>query len=114
MDKQSKKEMSAAYVGRKKIGGVYVIRNLVTGKILLGSAPDVEGTKNRFSFSQATQSCVQPKLDDDWKLYGAKTFVLEILETLEKKETQTDREFADDIKTLKELWVEKLDPKMMY
>ena len=114
MDKQSKKDMTAAYTGRKKIGGVYVIRNTVTGMLLPGSAPDVEGIKNRFSFSQATESCVQPKLDDDWKLYGAKAFVLEILETIEKKETQTDREFADDIKTLKELWLEKLDAKMMY
>ena len=114
MDKQSKKEMAAAYKEKKKIGGIYAVRNSVTGRALLGSAPDMEGFRNRFSFSQATDACVQPKLDDDWKAYGAAAFVLEVLETLEKEEEQTDREFADDLKTLKELWLEKLDPESLY
>lgn len=114
MDKQSKKEMSAAYKEKKKIGGIYAVRNTATGRALLGAAPDMDGFRNRFAFSQATGGCVQPKLDDDWKKYGASAFVLEVLETLEKKETQTDREFTDDLKTLKELWLEKTDPASLY
>jgi len=39
---------------------------------------------------------------------------LEVLETLGKKETQADREFADDIAVLKDLWLEKTDPASLY
>ena len=106
--------MAAAYKEKKKTGGIYAVRNSVTGRALVGDTPDIEGFKNRFAFSLATDSCVQPKLDDDWKLYGGAAFVLEILETRDKKETQTDREFTDDLKTLKELWLEKQDPASMY
>ena len=114
MDKQSKKDMSAAYKEKKKIGGIYAVRNSVTGKALLGAAPDMAGFRNRFSFSQATDSCVHPKLEADWKKFGGTAFVLEVLETLEKKNDQTDREFADDIAVLKDLWLEKIDPALLY
>ena len=106
--------MAAAYKEKKKTGGIYAVRNSVTGRALLGAAPDLEGFRNRFAFSLATDSCVQPKLDNDWKTYGGGAFVLEILETLEKKETQTDREFNDDLKILRELWLEKQDPASLY
>ncbi|MEI8199589.1 MAG: GIY-YIG nuclease family protein [Eubacteriales bacterium] len=114
MDKQSKKDMGAAYKEKKKTGGIYAIRNSVTGKALIGAAPDMEGFRNRFSFSQATGSCVQPRLEADWKKFGGQAFVLEIKETIEKKKDQTDREFADDLATLKDLWLEKSDPLSFY
>jgi len=114
MDRQSKKDMTAAYKEKKKTGGIYAVRNRVTGRVLLGAAPDIEGFRNRFAFSQATDSCVQPKLCDDWNTYGASSFVLEVLETLDKKIDQTDREFTDDMAVLKELWLEKTDPASLY
>jgi len=114
MDKQSKKDMSTAYKEKKKTGGIYAIRNSVTGKALLGATQDMVGFRNRFSFSQATDSCVHPKLEADWKKFGGQSFVLETMEVLEKKNDQTDREFADDIAVLKDLWLEKMDPASLY
>jgi hypothetical protein len=44
---------------------------------------------------------------EEWKLFEATTFVIEILEKIKKKETQTEREFTDDVHTLLELHTEK-------
>lgn len=109
-----KKNASASFAARKKTGGICAVRSTVTGKSLVTAVPDIRGFQNRFSFSQATGSCVQPKLEKDWNEYGAGSFVLEVLETLEKKPDQTDREFAEDIAALKDLWLEKLDPSTLY
>jgi hypothetical protein len=109
MDQPGKKELIAKYKERKIIGGVYAIRNGVTGRRLLMSAPDLQGSKNRFEFSQKTGGCIHPRLKDDWECYGGKAFSLEILEELEKMETQTPDEFKEDIRVLAELWLEKFE-----
>ena len=114
MDKQNKKEMLAAYKERKVIGGICAIKNIANGKMLLLSVLDLQGYKNRFGFSQATGGCINVRLQKDWEKFGADSFVLETLEELVKKETQTLKEFSDDIKTLKEIWLEKPDPDMLY
>ena len=114
MDKQDKKELTAAYRERKITGGVYAIVNSGTGKMLILSARDLQGSKNRFGFSQKTNSCINLKLRDDWQKYGGNTFRFEALEELTKKESQTVEEFEQDIRTLHELWMEKLGDKDLY
>lgn len=44
-----------------------------------------------------------------WKSHGAAAFSFEVLETLEKKEAQSDQEFSEDIDILYQLWAEKLN-----
>ncbi|MGV8906972.1 MAG: GIY-YIG nuclease family protein [Acetobacterium sp.] len=105
---QTKKESLAAYKERKIVGGIYIIRNSDAGKILLGSATDLPGRKNRFDFSKKTNSCVDLKLQKDWIILGKEKFVFEVLEELEKGETQSMSEFKEDIDVLKLLWMEKL------
>ena len=109
-----KKALKAQYKERKVIGGVFVIRNTITGKLLLDAATDLQGSKNRFAFARQTGNCVDMKLQSDWKQQGANAFAFEILEELEKSETQTDAEFSADIKLLKEIWTEKLADKDLY
>ena len=41
---------------------------------------------------------------EDWERYGIGAFSFAVLEELEKKETQSEAEFARDIETLLELW----------
>jgi hypothetical protein len=50
----------------------------------------------------------------DWEKYGTEAFIFEILEELEKKETQSDKEFKDDLDTLKEIWLERLQRDLLY
>ena len=114
MEKLTKKEKLVEYKERKITGGVYVIENTASGKSLLLSSPNLQGCKNRFIFSQKTNSCVDMKLQKDWEIFGASAFQLKVLEELEKKDTQTSKEFSDDIKMLHELYLEKLNPDKMY
>lgn len=105
---QDKKEKIAQYKARKICGGVFCITNTQTGKRLLLAERDLKGSRNRFAFSQMTGSCVHMVLQSDWKQYGPQAFTFEILEEIEKKDDQTDREFGQDLETLLQLWREKL------
>jgi hypothetical protein len=108
MENKSRKEMTAAYKERKTLGGVYAIKNLKNGKIHLEVTANLQSSQNRFEFSRNTGSCVTPLLQKDWKDYGAENFAFEILEKIEMKDTQTPKEFQEDLKILYDLWTEKI------
>jgi len=114
MKSEDKKKLIAAYKERDVIGGVYVIKNNATGKLLLESTLELAGSKNRFEFSQKTGSAVSFKLQKDWNTYGKDAFTFEVLEELKKGESQTAEEFGADIKLLKEIWQEKLSAEDLY
>lgn len=114
MDKQNRKDILAAYKQRKVIGGVCAVKNKANGKMLVAAVVDIQGYRNRLEFSKSVGGCTDPRYQKDWEKYGAQAFILEVLEELEKKETQSDKEFKEDIETLKEIWLEKLDPTMLY
>lgn len=109
MKNEDKKALTLAYKERKVIGGVYRIVNSKNNNVFLSSTADLQGAQNRFDFSQKTGSCVHFKLQKDWTEFGAAAFQFEVLEELEKKEDQTSKEFQEDIKTLEEMWNEKLN-----
>ena len=113
-ENMAKKELREQYKNRLMLGGVYAIKNLTQNKILVEATTDLEGSKNRFEFSKKTGSCVSMKLQKDWRTDGADKFVFEVLETLEKGETQTPEEFKADTLTLKQIWLEKMEGQEFY
>lgn len=114
MEKNDKKQLRQMYRERRITGGVYAIYNTQNGKRLLQSTADIEGSKNRFVFAQSTGTCISLKLQRDWEKSGPAAFSFEVLEELEKKPEQTEREFAEEVKLLEELWREKLEPSLLY
>jgi hypothetical protein len=110
----SKKELAAQYKEREVIGGVYITKNTVSGKMLLEATADLRGAGNRFEFAQKTGSCVNAKLQRDWTELGADKFIFEVLEELKKEPAQTPEEFNEDIAVLKEIWLEKLMGEQLY
>jgi hypothetical protein len=70
--------------------------------------------RNRFEFSRTTGSAVSLRLQQDWNAHGPESFTFEVLEELKKGETQTPQEYASDLKTLKEMWLEKGHPAELY
>ena len=114
MNPQNKKDLIAAYKRRTQTGGVYTVTNTTTGKSLVLASADIDGIRKRYEFSAMTGGCFHPKLQKDAQACGNDTFAFSVLETLDRKETQTDREFADDLDVLLTLWLEKYDPANLY
>lgn len=114
MKPQNKKDLLAAYKQRKQIGGVYAVTNTNTGKSLVLASAEIGGIQKRYEFAQMTGGCFHPKLQRDAETYGNGAFTFAVLETLEKKDTQTDKEFADDLDMLLQLRLEQYGKEQLY
>lgn len=114
MRAEERKQARSAYKDRPVLGGVYAITNTATGRRLVETTQSLTASRNRFEFSRTTGLAVTLKLQQDWDTYGAESFVFEVLEELKKGETQTQREFANDLKLLRELWLQKGHPGGFY
>ena len=107
MDKQKRKELQNAYKNRTTVGGVYCIKCNANQRTWIRSTADMEGSKNRVMFSLKMKGAPEPAMLHECNEYGWDSFSFIVLEELKKKETQTEKEFEDDIATLLEIWLEK-------
>jgi hypothetical protein len=105
-----KKELVSQYKSRVQTGGVYAIKNTRLNTWLVEAAPDIKSVQNRFSFFGSTSM----KAERDYKAQNGKDFVFEILEELTKGETQSEKEFADDLTALKAMRLEKIKGQELY
>ena len=110
MDAEKKKQLKNDYKSKLAVGAVYAIECSGNQRRCIKSTADIGGIRNRFNFALATKSCPEPALQSEWVEYGSEAFSLIILEELKMKEGQTAKEFAEDIKLLHELWLDKLTP----
>lgn len=108
MDTTKRKQLLDRYKAQATLGGVLCIRCRGNGRVWLKSTPNLSGQKNRFDFAVNTNSAPEPGMRADWALYGAGAFTFHALETLERKETQTDAEYQDDLDFLLQIWQEKI------
>ncbi len=109
MDKAKRKELQNAYKNRTVIGGIYYIKCSGNQRIWLRSTVNMEGTKNRVLSSQKLKGAPEPAMLRECNEYGWESFSFVVLEELKKEDNQTDKEFADDIATLLEMWTEKYE-----
>jgi group I intron endonuclease len=89
--------------------GVYQFKNLVNGKILIGSSKNLPARKNRFDMELSYGRVKEVDLQEDIKQFGKENFLFEILDYLEPKEDPAYN-YTEDLKTLEEMWIEKLQP----
>lgn len=83
---KSKRELNREYVERVKPAGVYQVKNLVNGKVLLGSSLNLEGPLNRHKFMLKIGSHTNKALQKDWDELGPDQFGFEILEEVQRKD----------------------------
>ena len=115
LDKQKKKELSTAYKQSFRPMGVYQIRNVENGKILVDGSMDLDGARNRLDFMKQTNMNTVFELQKDWVAYGAQSFVFEELDRIEPREEFVGdaaelKKYKEEVDALLELWLEKLQP----
>ena len=89
--------------------GIYIVKNLVNGKILIGSSKNLPGRINRFKFGLKYGTERIPELVEDYKKYGEENFSFEVLDELKPKDDPL-YDYTEDLEELEKLWVEKLQP----
>ena len=109
MDSEKKAKLKAQYKEMVFEAGIFQIRNLVSGKVFIGSSKDIKAICNRYMAQLNLDSCRVKDLQSDWKALGAENFAFETLDVLEpaKGEREVD---TDELAELEKLWLEKLQP----
>ena len=106
---KSRKELNREYKERVKPAGVYQVKNIATGKILLGSSLNLGGPLNRHKFMLKIGSHTNKALQKDWDELGPDQFVFEILEEVKRKDDPSFN-LKDELTLLEMIWLEKLQP----
>ena len=105
----NKKELKREYKENQRPMGVYQIRNMVNGKVLIGSSPDLPGIFNRHKIALSAGLHDNKQLQADWHEYSAEQFAFETLDELSATEGPAHN-YRDDLTFLEDLWLEKLEP----
>ena len=106
---KSRRELNREYTERVKPAGVYQVKNLTNGKVLLGSSLNLEGPLNRHKFMLKIGSHLNKDLQKDWDELGAEKFAFEILEQVQVKD-DPNFNLKDELTLLEMIWLEKLQP----
>ena len=106
---KSRKELQREYKERVKPTGVYQVRNIANGRVLLGSSLNLEGLLNRHRFTLRNGSHTNKALQKDWDEFGSDGFVFEVLEEVKVKD-HPNFNLKDELTLLEQTWLEKLQP----
>jgi group I intron endonuclease len=102
-------EIKREYKETPKQAGIYQIKNLINGKVFLGSSTNLHGPLNRDRFMLTTGVHRNEQLQKDWNKLGPSAFSFDILEVVKQKD---DPNFSleDELTLLEQIWIEKLQP----
>jgi hypothetical protein len=106
---KSRKEINQEYAERVKPAGVFQVKNMANGKVLLGSSLNLEGPLNRHRFMLKIGSHTNKALQNDWVEFSPEQFVFEILEEVQCKD-DPNFNLKDELALLEMIWLEKLQP----
>src|SRR5262249_46106911 len=105
----NKRELKRAYKQNQRPMGVYQIRNLANGKVLIRVALDLPGIINSQKFQLSMGAHTNKALQADWQQYGAEKFEFEILDELAPG-PDPGRDYRKELAAMQDLWLEKLQP----
>ncbi|MBI5943769.1 MAG: GIY-YIG nuclease family protein [Chloroflexi bacterium] len=106
---KTRKEIHQEYKERVIPSGVFQVKNTASGKVLLGSSLNLEGSLNRHRFMLKIGSHTNKMLQKDWDELGSEHFEFEILEEVKLREAPGFN-LSDELTLLEMIWLEKLQP----
>lgn len=89
--------------------GVFLIRNNVNDKVLLGVSLNLDGVINRHEFQLKNGAHANKALQADWNALGSSNFAFEIVDELTPSQDPA-RDYRQELALLEKLWLEKLQP----
>lgn len=104
-----KKALTREYKETRRPMGIYCIKNTVNGKLLVAKSIDLPSILNRQRGQLRLGSHPNPTLQKELSEYGADAFEVEVLDTL-KVPNQADYDPSADLRTLEQMWLDKLSP----
>jgi len=109
MKPDRKKELKQQYKEMKIDAGVYQIRNIQNGKVLVASTRNLRTLNGKRMQLKEGGTFFTKNLQAELKIFGLEAFVIEVLEVLEKPEDGYFDE-KEALKKLEKQWLEKLQP----
>jgi hypothetical protein len=106
---QDKKQLKKNYQQSPRPMGVFLIRNSVNDKVLLGTSPDLPGIINRHKFQLDAGVHPNKALQADWKELGSENFAFEIVDELTPREGEAV-DYRAELEALEDLWLERIQP----
>jgi DNA-directed RNA polymerase subunit RPC12/RpoP len=82
----NKRMLKQQYLETKIRAGVYAIRNLVTGRVLVAGSTNVHAVLNRHRFELRQGTHRNPLLKQDWSLHGESSFNFDVLDMVKPRE----------------------------
>lgn len=104
-----RKEIKRNYKQTLKPMGVYRIKNLVNGKIFVGSSKNIDAKINSHKFTLEIGTHINKKLQQDYNAFGKENFLFETLELIKPKDDPV-YDYTNDLKSLEKKWINKLNP----
>jgi len=109
MDRNRRKALIQAYKLAFPPMGIYAIRNLASGRVLVDSSPNVTGALNRHRTQLRLGLHRIKALQEDWHLHGEAGFAFDMLQAVEER-TDPAFDYAAERERLLQPWRERVPP----
>ena len=105
----TRSELKRQYLESPVSAGVFAVKNLRNGKVLLGSSANLHGPLNKHRFMLSSGSHTNAELQRDFKAAGGEGFSFEILARVALvSDSPYEQEAA--LQELEQSWLTKLEP----
>jgi hypothetical protein len=115
-DRSRRRELKANYKESHPEAGVYALRNMRNGKVLIGSALNLASMRNKLEFARSTNSpgALDLRLCTEIETYGVHAFELVVLESFQPAPEMSDAEILNELKALEQLHRDNIEPQQLY
>lgn len=104
-----RKELLQAYRTALLPIGIFGIRNLASGRVLIGQSSNLPGSWNRHRMELRLGTHRNKALREDWHTYGESQFAFEVLQLVEER-PEPDFDYAGELARCLGIWRARVPP----